>query len=174
MAPSVLITGVSGTGKTTVVSELDNRGHRAYDLEGMAEYFTHINPETGEVYEEFDQNDLEMLRKGEYVCDTAKLKNLVQDNAEPLTFFGFAASNLEELFPLFDEIVLLTASKESIRERLSKRPVWDFGGPPEVQEWVLGWRDEWEDTIRDEGAITISTDQNIEETVTAILNAVRN
>ena len=172
MTTAILITGVSGAGKSTVCAALEERGYQSFDMEAIDGLFTMIDTETGEPFADFDPNDLESIEKSEWICDTGQLQAHIQEQTAPIAFYGGIASNQEQLRPFFDDVVLLTASPAVLRERLSTRTTNRFGRAPDVQEQILGWKDDWEAAVLEEGAIAIDADRELSVVVTAILDAV--
>lgn len=172
MAKSILITGVPGVGKSTVCSALKDRGYSAYDMEEIEGLFTMIHPETGDPFDDYDPNDLEDTKKGEWICDTAQLQRHVQNNSRSLTFYGGLPSNWKDLLPLFDEVVLLTVGEDVLRKRLSSRTTNNFGRAPEVQEQVLSWKAWWEKKLREDGTIVVDAEKSLSETTTTVLDEI--
>lgn len=49
MSKSILITGISGTGKTTIVEELKKKGYNSYSIEDVHGLFDMYHKETKKV-----------------------------------------------------------------------------------------------------------------------------
>ncbi len=169
MNKSILVTGVTGSGKSSVCGELRKRGYKAYDIENMDGLFTMIDKKTGKSADEYDKNNLESVKQCDWICDKNKLQEIVRKNAKDVVFYCGTASNLDELLHLFDEVFLLKANPKILRERLSTRKSNDFGRTSEVQEWILSWKKWWEDHMREKGAIIIDTNRDIKEITTDIV-----
>lgn len=173
MGRAILVTGVSGSGKSTVCTELQRRGYTAYDIEDRDGLFTMIDAETGEPFEEFDPNDLAMVKRSEWICDPDALEALLEESrVNETTFCCGTASNMGDIRPLFDDVILLTVGAEELRERLRARENNPFGKNPEVQDWVLSWKDGWEEELVEHGATMVDADRPVEDTVDAILEHV--
>ena len=108
----ILVTGMSGAGKSTVLAELARRGHRVLDTDH------------GGWIEEFPDPDGPGVdrRWREEVIDAVL--------AEPVagTFFvSGTVSNQGRIYPLFHAIVLLTAPLEVLLARVAARDTNDYG-----------------------------------------------
>lgn len=166
---SILITGIAGSGKSTVCAELKNLGHNAYSIEDMEGMFKMVDSKTGEDIIDHDNDDLEANKGHDWICDIKKLRKLMDENKGKTTFYCGTASNLDDILPLFDMLFFLNASKEELRKRLSRRSSDQFGRTPEVQEWVFSWMDWWEERMRKKGAIFVNADLDIKKVVSIIL-----
>lgn len=102
-----LITGRSGSGKTTVGEELRLRGFRVIDA---------------------DQEFVAGLIPGEspWVWDAAKVARALNDCESSDLFVCGGADNESEFWPLFDSIFVLKACYTVLAQRLFQR-----GSPPE-------------------------------------------
>ena len=174
MNKSILITGDSGSGKSFLCGELMKLDYRAYDIENMHGLFSMIDKITGKKADYYDKHNLEWIKQHDWICDKNKLQELVSKNAKEtvvndIVFYCGTASNTDELLPLFDKVFLLKASPETIRSRLGIRKSNDFGHTSEVQEWMLEWKDWWENHMRENGAIIIDANRDISEIITDIL-----
>lgn len=126
MNKSVLITGVSGSGKSFICEELGKLGYKSYDIEEIDGLFNMVHKETGKItsLDMFDNQDMEVVKQHNWVCDKVKMQKLVDKNLKKsvlsnVVFYCGTASNTEEIFSLFDFVILLKASEETIRKRLS-------------------------------------------------------
>ena len=174
MNKSILITGISGSGKSFVCNELRKLGYRAYDIENMHDLFSMVNKTTGKKVDDYNKHNLEWLKQHDWICDKNKLQELVSRNAKEIVFWDVVfycgtASNTDELLYLFDKVFLLKATPETIRQRLSTRKSNDFGRTSEVQEWIFSWEKWWEDHMREKGAIIIDANRDIKEITTDIV-----
>lgn len=168
MKKAVLVTGVAGSGKSLVCGELQKRGFAAFDIEDIPGLFSTIDKETGQVGTGFDNDDLESVKKRDWIGDKEKLSNLINQN-QGTTFYCGTASNLDALLPLFDLIIMLQSRPETIRQRLAQRKSQEFGNTIEVQDWVLSWKDWWEDHMLEQGAIVVNADQSAIDVTSKII-----
>ncbi|MBB5914298.1 broad-specificity NMP kinase [Nocardia transvalensis] len=115
----VLITGMSGTGKSSLLSELSARG---YDT---------VDTDYGDYFETVD---------GERLWRTDRIDALLaadpRDDAEPLFVQG-TTRNQTMFYPRFDHIVLLSAPAEVLVERLADRATNSYGKSPDELAEVL-------------------------------------
>ena len=121
-----LVEGVSGTGKTTVCTELNRRGHHA--VHGDRELAYQGNPETGE--------PTGGVRHEHHIWDVDRVRALAADRSEPVTFFCGGSRNLPAFLELFDEIFVLDVDLDTLHRRLDQRP-GEFGATEEERELVV-------------------------------------
>jgi broad-specificity NMP kinase len=170
MVKAILVTGVAGSGKSSVCMELQKRGYRAFDIEEMPGMFSSVDKRTDQVTGH-DNDDLESVKQHDWICDEEKLRQLIAAQKDAMTFYCGTASNLDELLPLFNKVILLQVSPETIRKRLGGRKSGEFGNTKEVQEWVISWKDWWENHMREKDAILIDGNQSAEQVVGKILDS---
>ncbi len=167
---SILVTGITGSGKSYLCNELKKLGYKAYDIENMNGLFNMVHKKTGKIADKYYDNDnLECVKQHDWICNKNKLQKLVRKNKKGIVFYCGTASNLDELLFLFDKIFLLKISTKILRKRLSTRKSNDFGRTPEVQEWILEWKDWWENHMHEKGAIVINANRDIQEIITDIV-----
>ncbi len=172
MKKSILVTGVAGSGKSAVSKKLNDLGYKSYDIEEIEGLFKMVNKNTGEVDEDHENNDLEKVKNRDWICDVEKFQEIIKNEQSSIAFYCGTASNLDDLILLFDKIILLKSSPDVIRQRLSSRKSDYFGGTKEVQDWVLSWKDWWEDIVRKKGAIIIDADGDLEEVARRIIKTI--
>ena len=105
----VLLTGMSGTGKSSVVRELVARGYKAVDTD---DGFCELQPDGRQLWRE------EAIRE---LLDT--------EDADVL-FVAGCEENQGAFHPRFDHIVLLSAPLETLLDRLSTRTSNTYGKSP--------------------------------------------
>ena len=131
-----LIEGVSGTGKTSVCDELDRRGYQA--IHGDRELAYRGDPETGEPRDGFAHEH--------HIRDVAKVRALVANQDEEVTFFCGGSRNLAKFIDLFDGVFILEVDLDTLNRRLDDRPDSEWGGGvPEEREFVVRWHQTKED-----------------------------
>jgi dephospho-CoA kinase len=115
---TVLVTGMSGTGKSSALAELRVRGFETVDTD-----------EPGWT----DWSDAE----GGYVWREERIEELLaRDRETPLVVSG-TVSNQGRFYPDFDAVVLLSAPAEVLFERIADRATNDYGRSAEERELIL-------------------------------------
>jgi len=163
MKKSILITGVSGSGKSSLSKRLNELGYKAYDMEEVPELFSMFDKKTGKPMIAHDNADLKKVLDMDWVCDTAKLAALIANESSSITFYCGNASDMDSILPLFDSVFLLKVGPEAMKHRLSTRTGNDFGRTVEVQDWILTWKDWWENDMQEKGAIVIDAHQSLDD-----------
>ena len=123
-----LIEGVSGTGKTSVCKELRRRGFHA--INGDTDLAYQGDPETGEPTDEVPSH-------WHHIWDVEKVRVLVADHSEPVTFFCGGSRNFSKFQDLFDGIFVLDIDLDTLSQRLDQRPDDEFGGQPSERDLIL-------------------------------------
>jgi dephospho-CoA kinase len=108
----VLVAGMSGTGKSTVLLELARRGYRVVDTDygGWSE---DVPVADGSGTERLWRQD--------------KIDALLADHADGALFMAGCVANQVVFYPRFDAIVLLSAPLDVILERVTSRDSNDYG-----------------------------------------------
>ncbi|MCK1995324.1 AAA family ATPase [Peribacillus muralis] len=111
-----LIEGVSGTGKTSVCKELQRRGYHA--INGDRELAYQGDPETGTRTDGFTHEH--------HIWHVDKVKALVANLDEALTFFCGGSRNFSKFIVLFDG-VFSSVDLDTLNRRLDQRPKNEWG-----------------------------------------------
>ncbi|KJF66611.1 AAA family ATPase [Rhizobium nepotum] len=132
-----LIEGVSGTGKTSVATELQQRGYHV--IHGDRELAYKGDPETGEPIDlALFQGDGDIaFRHRRHIWDVEKVQELVTDQSHAITFFCGGSRNFWRFIDHFDQVFVLDIDVATLRRRLMERPEDEFGGKPAEREFVL-------------------------------------
>lgn len=163
-----LIEGVSGTGKTSVATELQRRGYHV--IHGDRELAYRGDPETGEPLDRslYDEDSLTAaFRHGHHLWDVGKVKSLMADQNHPVTFFCGGSRNFRQFIDLFEGIFELDIDAETLKSRLAGRPD-EFGSKPDELELIIRLHATKEDTPR--GAIVIDATAPLASLVDDILS----
>src|SRR5579872_6749174 len=104
-----LITGVAGTGKSTVAKELRHRGFVAFDTEEGFSYY--VEKATGEKCSHPARPSQKWYDEHERVFDESVLNELFDKHAGEELFIATIAANQKKFYPQFDKIFLLTTDE---------------------------------------------------------------
>jgi shikimate kinase len=157
----VLLTGMSGTGKSTVIEELAARGYKAVDLDSdeWSEWVAYTGgPEDSPV---------EPVR--DWVWREDRVQSLLSTEDSDLLFVSGCAMNQGKFRPQFDQIVLLSAPAAVIVERLATRTNNPYGKHPDEVARVLGLIQTIEPLLRKAAGYEIDTSAPLDEVVTKVL-----
>lgn len=126
----ILITGMSGTGKSTVIRELASRGHRAIDTDSDEWCEWKDVPVPGAPPGTPPERD--------WVWREDRIQRLLDDETTDALFLSGCKSNQGKFYPQFDYVVLLSAPPEVMFDRTSKRTTNPYGKSEEERALILG------------------------------------
>jgi shikimate kinase len=159
----VLITGISGTGKSTLINELKARGYRAID----ADY--------DGISETVSAPDDVLTGTGggqDWVWREDRIQSILSANDAEVLFISGCSPNQGKFYPQFDHIVLLTAPVEVILERLATRTNNPYGKRPGEVARVLADIETVEPLLRKSAHHVVHTDVSLNEVVSNALRLV--
>lgn len=159
----VLITGMSGTGKSATIRELAARGYAAYDLD-TRDWSHWIDAAPGDTLTPGDGKD--------WVWRLDKVRALLSEPRDSVLFISGCAENMEELFPLIDSIVLLSVPIDTIMRRVSARATGGYGHVGEERRKIAELVEMIEPLLRDSADHEIDSSGPVEATVDRILQLV--
>lgn len=114
----VLVTGMSGTGKSSALAALERLGFQVVDTD-----------EPG--WTEWSED------KGGYVWREDRMTELLARQGGPSLYVSGTVSNQGRFYERFDAVVLLSAPTEVILSRIENRTTNAYGKSPEQRELVL-------------------------------------
>ena len=144
----ILLTGMSGVGKSTLVHELVARGHKAVDA---------------------DDGYCEVLPDGLQRWREDAVEELLDTEDAPVLFLAGCEENQVRFHPRFDVIVLLTAPLETLVERLDTRMNNAFGRAREERARFLVDVAETEPLLRNVADHVVDTSAPLPDVVATVL-----
>ena len=115
-----LIDGVSCAGKTTVCSELHQRGYHIIHGDRELAYFGDIDSGA--------PVDDQAGGNRSWIWDVEKVRALTADQTHPASFFCGGSRNSDRFLHLFDDVFVLEIDLDTLNRRLAGRPEDEWGG----------------------------------------------
>jgi shikimate kinase len=144
----VLLTGMSGTGKSSVIHALSARGFKAVDT---------------------DDGWCEPLPDGRQRWREDAIGQLLDTEDAEVVFIAGCEENQVRFHPRFDLIILLSAPAEVLAKRLASRTTNSFGRAPGELERVLDDLQAVEPLLRKAAAYEIRTTMPLSDVVAQVL-----
>jgi thymidylate kinase len=147
---NVLVTGMSGTGKSSALAELRRRGFEVVDTDepGWSEWC--------------DEEDGFLWRED-------RISELLGRDRRTTLYVSGTVSNQRRFYPQFDAVVLLSARAEVLLARIARRATNDYGKKPEERDLILGHLAEVEPLLRATCTHEIDASQPIDDVVDQLI-----
>ncbi len=170
--PLVYITGISGSGKSSVCAELKRRGYVAYDTDKDSIAFFYHNDTNEPVVERVASEDRtpEWRATHTWKAKREDVERLAEEAKGKLIFLcGVTNNDADELWDLFDHVFALTLDEEGLRHRISSRTGNDFGKNPHEFADLLRWQQTASEDYKKLGATLIDATRPLNEVVDGIV-----
>ena len=157
----VLVTGLSGAGKSSALAELGRRGYPVVDTDepGWREYRPYPTP-------------IDELHRGEYHWVEDRMTALLDsDDGRPL-FVGGSARNQSQYYERFDAVVLLSAPAEVLLGRVARRTTNRYGQTALERAEILADLAEIEPLIRAGCTDELDASRPLDDVVAALMAIV--
>jgi dephospho-CoA kinase len=149
----VLVTGMSGTGKSAVLAELARRGH------------TVVDTDYGDWIEEVPSAD---RRGSERLWREDLVEALLERHADGTLFIAGCVANQGTFYRRFDAVVLLSVPADVILERIAARETNDYGKTAAQRQLILDDLAAVEPLLRARATAEIDTRAPLDEIVAAL------
>jgi gluconate kinase len=157
-----LIEGVSGTSKTSVCKNLRRRGFQA--INGDTDLAYQGDPETGQPTDDVPSH-------WHHIWHVDRVRALVADQTERVTFFCGGSRNFTKFQNLFDEVFVLEIDLGTLNRRLDQRPEDEFGAQQSERDLIVRLHQTKEDTPKN--AILIDASAPLANVVDEILRKAK-
>lgn len=151
---------MSGVGKSTVVTELVERGFRAVDLD-TADYSEWV---------EVPESECALPAAGkDWRWREDRVASLLDADAGGVLFVSGCAENMVKFLGRFDSVVLLSAPVANIVERLKHREGNSFGKQPAEVAQVIAMIEKVEPLLREGADLEIDTSENLDQVIARVI-----
>jgi len=112
----ILVTGMSGTGKSSALAELAQRGFRVVDA---------------------DEPGWSVWRDDGWYWDETRMAELLAEDGATTLYVSGCVTNQGRFYDRFDAVVLLSAPVDVLLERIATRTTNDYGKSADERELIL-------------------------------------
>lgn len=147
--PKVLVTGMSGTGKSTALQILGQRGHRVVDTD-TDEWSHWVSPPDS---------------SPDWIWREEAITRLLASHHHGHLFVAGCKTNQGKFYPQFDHIALLSAPADVLLARISARDNNPYGKRPEERDLILHYLLEIEPRLRATATIEIDASAPMSQVV---------
>ena len=158
----VLVTGMSATGKSTLIRELAVRGHKAIDTDSD-EWSVHV----------VDSDPSGSGVEPDWVWREDRIQRLLSTEDTDVLFVSGCKTNQSKFYPQFDHVVLLSAPMALILERLATRTTNPYGKHPDELARELRLRETVEPMLRRVASLEVDTSVPVDQVIETVLSHVR-
>ena len=163
----ILLTGMSGTGKSTVIGALAARGYKAVDAD------SDVFSAWVEVSDDAEVPGSPVEPDRDWVWHEDRMQDLLDTEDADVLFVSGCAPNMGKFLHQFDHVVLLRAPVDVIVARLGTRTNNPYGKHPDEVARVLQLLQTVEPLLRRAAGHEIDTSASLDEVVATLLGLVQ-
>jgi shikimate kinase len=143
----VLVTGMSGTGKSSVLRELAQRGYQTVDTDS-------------DEWSEWASSDAD-AGSSDWIWREDRITKLLENHPGGVLYVSGCKSNQGKFYDRFDAVVLLSAPAETILERISTRDTNDYGKRPHERQQILYHLETIEPLLRSSATVELDASRQL-------------
>jgi dephospho-CoA kinase len=162
-----LITGRQGSGKTTVIKQLQKLGYTAYNTDDLPNLTKLQDRETGETIE-WPDGKVDWSRYA-WNWQKPEIEKLLA--SDEIVFIGAVVSNQVDFYPMFDKVFVITVSVNTLKTRLENHEHSSHHLPGEIDR-ITNDHEKKQASFINEGAEPISGEGTPSETAISILSKI--
>ncbi len=160
----IFITGIAGSGKTTILKELKSRGYEVYDADEKLSFWA--NKSTGERASASDHTlttDQKFFDEHDWYMDKSGVKKLAEKATNKPIFICGSVANEKEVWGDFEKVFCLYIDDESLIKRIKNRADKDFGKSEHELAHLLKLNQAVQSKYKSLGAKIIDATQPVEK-----------
>ena len=167
------ITGVPGSGKTTVLAELTRRGYEAYDTDYFADFYDIFTGEKALNGRTAQKRTKEWRQHHEWKLPVETVAALRAKAGSAVIFLCGVTANDDDFWKEFANVFCLHVPPDEIERRLLGRPDQDdYGKNPHELAIAIEWAAYSKQQYEDLGAVIIDAAQAVEHIAQAIIDQI--
>jgi len=167
----ILITGVAGTGKSTISNLLITKGIISVDVSAVPNLCYWREKTTNNKVEFAKKRNEKWFESNERICDPQHLSTILINHDNIVLCGSF--SNIFERLLLFDKVILLQCNFDELIVRLRKRNS-NYGKTKIEQNIVKKWQKVFDPQMISHRAIPVNTDAPINIVLKNIIHQINN
>ncbi|MEJ0073134.1 MAG: AAA family ATPase, partial [Candidatus Saccharibacteria bacterium] len=149
-----LITGISGTGKSTLARTISELGYHAVDVDAETDIAGSVNIHTGLREVVPDPRPIDWRPGHQWLWDGDKLKSYFEHQHDDIFLCG-NAENQTDFYRFFAKVFVLTIDNEALTQRLTTRTNNSYGKHPHELASALEYNQQFTKDALDAGALPI-------------------
>lgn len=166
------VTGTAGTGKTTIMRALSERGVETIGVDEEPGLTTWIHKETGEVVMPGVELTDNFLNTHDWGCNIALLQERIAASKKPVVVCG-SCDNVADVIKLCGKTMVLVCEPEVFLPRILQRTDNEYGKSEVAQQQILGYYKKYRDECLSLDAVPIEASNSVEEVLNEVLQHIK-